>query len=61
MKLIKIEEGNKIKSSLDGEVYTITRIVNDMVVLESEDGKKQIMTGVDSLKIFYKKEEEATR
>ncbi len=61
MKLIKIEEGNKIKSSLDGEVYTITRIVNDMVVLKSEDGKKQIMTEVDSLKIFYKKEEEATR
>jgi hypothetical protein len=58
MKLTKIEEGNRIKSSLDGEVYTITRIVNDMAVLKSEDGKKQIMTELDCLKIFYRKEEE---
>jgi hypothetical protein len=56
---MKVEEGNEVRSSLDGNDYTITRVVNNMVVLESKDGKKQIMTGVESLKLFYKEKEEA--
>jgi hypothetical protein len=56
---MKIEEGSEVRSSLDGEDYTITRIVKNMVVLKSKDRRKQIMTGADSLKIFYKEKEEA--
>jgi hypothetical protein len=55
---MKIEEGNEVRSSIDGGDHTITRIVNSMVVLKSKDGKKQIMTGVESLELFYKKNEE---
>lgn len=55
---MKMEEGNEVRSSLDGDEYTITRIVNNTAVLKSKDGKKQIMTGVESLKLFYKKKEE---
>lgn len=56
---METKQGDKVKSVLNGEDYTIKRIVNGMVVLESSNGKKQIMTGIDSLKIFYKKKEEA--
>lgn len=56
---METKQGDKVMSVLNGEDYTIKRIVNDMVVLESCNGKKQIMTELDSLKIFYKKKEEA--
>jgi hypothetical protein len=49
---IKMEEGNEVRSSLEGEDYTITRIVNNTVVLKSKDGKKQIMQGLTPLKYF---------
>ena len=56
---METKQGDKVKSVLSGEDYTIKRIVNDMVVLESSNGRKQIMTQLDSLRIFYKKKEEA--
>jgi len=56
---METKQGDRVKSVLNGEDYTIKRIVNGMVVLESSNGKKQIMTGVDSLKIFYERKEEA--
>jgi len=55
---MKINEGDKVVSEFDGKDYIIAKIGDHMVVLKSEDGNKQIMTGVDSLKIFYKKKEE---
>jgi hypothetical protein len=53
------KEGDEVTNVLDGEDYTITKIVNSMVVLKSKNGEKQMMTGVDTLKNFYKKKEEA--
>jgi hypothetical protein len=58
---MKIKEGDKVKSDLDGKDYRVTRVVNDMVVLESMNEEKQILTGMDNLKIFYKKKEEINR
>jgi hypothetical protein len=55
---MKINEGDKVRCVLDGEDYTVTEIVNSLVFLKSAEGEKQILTGVDSLKIFYKKKEE---
>ncbi len=54
---MKINEGDKVRCVLDGEDYTVTEIVNSLVFLKSAGGEKQILTGVDSLKIFYKKKE----
>ena len=54
---MKINEGDKVRCVLDGEDYTVTEIVNSLVFLKSAAGEKQILTGVDSLKIFYKKKE----
>ena len=57
---MEAKEGDIFKSTLDGAEYTVKKVVNSMVVLESQDGKKKIMTGVSSLNIksFYEKKED---
>ena len=55
---METKEGDKVRCVLDDEDYIVTKIVNRLVVLKSTDGEKRIMTGKDSLKIFYKKKEE---
>ena len=57
---MKTREGEFIKSCLDGMDYTIGRIVNGMVVLDSKSGNKQILTTIDTLNIrsFYQKIEQ---
>ncbi len=54
-----ISEGEVFRHSLDGVNFTVKQIVNKMVVLESKDGKRQILTGVDTAKSksFYLKGE----
>ncbi len=51
--------GDIFKSVFDGADYTVKRVVNKMVLLESQDGRKEIVTGVNSLSIksFYQKKE----
>ena len=60
---METKKGDVFKRTLDGADYIVKRIVNRMVVLESQDGKKQIMTGVTSLNIksFYEKREDTKR
>ena len=50
-----IREGEVFRNSSDGVSFTVKEIVNNMVVLVSQDGKRQILTGVDTLKLksFY--------
>ena len=50
--------GDKLKSILDGEDYIIKKVVQNMAMLESQNGKKQILTEVDALKLFYRRKEE---
>ncbi len=54
---MKAKDGDTVKSFLDGNDYKVKRIVNSMVVLESEDGQSQILTEVENLDLFYKKKE----
>jgi hypothetical protein len=56
---MNIKEGDMFKKSSDGVDFTVKKIVNDMVVLESQDRKRQILTGVNFLKLrsFYLKKE----
>ena len=51
---MNIKEGDEVKSNLNGEIYIAARIVHSMVVLKSKDGEKEIITGIDSLRTFYK-------
>jgi hypothetical protein len=54
---MKTKGGDTVKSYLNGNYYKVKRIVNSMVVLESEDGQSQILTEVENLNLFYKKKE----
>ncbi len=52
---MEIKQGDIFKNSLDGVDFTVKEIVNNMVVLETQDGRRQIMTGVETLNLnsFY--------
>ena len=54
---MQTKEGDIFKSALNGMEYGIKKIVNRMVLLESKDGKRQIMTEINNLKLrsFYQK------
>jgi hypothetical protein len=56
---MKVKEGDIFRSFLNDEEYIIKKIIKSAVVLESQNGKKQILTDVDNLKIksFYMKKE----
>ena len=54
---MKTKNGDTVKSFLNGNDYKVKRIVNSMVVLESEDGQTQILTEVENLNLFYKKKD----
>ena len=58
---MEIKEGDMVRCALDGEDYTVTEVVSSLVFLKSAGGEKQILTGVDSLKIFYKRKEEEAK
>ncbi len=54
-----IKNGDMFKKSSDGVDFVVKKIVNEMAVLESQDGRRQILTGVSTLKLksFYLKKE----
>jgi hypothetical protein len=56
---MKTKEGDKFKNAVDGVEYILRKVVNRMALLESKDGKRQILTEVDNLRIdsFYQKME----
>jgi len=51
--------GDTVRSILNGIEYKVKKIVKSMAVLESHDGKSQIITEVDTLKLFYREKEDA--
>ena len=55
---MKIKEGDRVESDLDGKGYRVARVVNNMVVLESVNREEQVLTEMDNLQIFYRKKEE---
>ena len=44
-----IKQGEVFENSTDGVDFIVKKIVRGMVVLESQDGKRQILTGIHSL------------
>jgi hypothetical protein len=55
---MKTKDGDTVKSFLDGNTYKVKKIVKSMALLESEDGRSQILTELDTLNLFYKKKED---
>ena len=50
--------GDTVRSILNGIEYKVKKIVKRMAVLESQDGKSQVITEVDALKVFYREKED---
>jgi hypothetical protein len=46
---MNIKLGEIFRSSTDGVDFTVKKVVRDMVLLETRDGKRQILTGVHTL------------
>ena len=46
---MNIKVGEIFRNSKDGVDFIVKKVVRDMVVLESHDGKRQILTGVHTL------------
>jgi hypothetical protein len=57
-----MKEGDIFESRLDGMEYSVKSIVNNMAVLQLLKGDKQIITGVDTLRMksFYLEKEKRT-
>ena len=57
---MKVNEGDMFKSFLNDEEYIVKKIVNRTAILQTKNGKRQILTDVDNLKIksFYMKKED---
>ena len=53
---MKLKIGDIIISKFDGATFIIEKIVNEMAVLRSKDGKREIITGLSNLNLFYHKE-----
>ena len=47
--------GDTVRSILNGIEYRVKKVVKSMAVLESQDGKRQILTELGNLTLFYKK------
>jgi hypothetical protein len=56
---MNIKVGDTFKNFSDEKVFSVKKIVNNWVVLESPDRKEQILTGVNNLEenSFYLKKE----
>ncbi|HUL22071.1 MAG TPA: hypothetical protein VLZ10_11490 [Thermodesulfobacteriota bacterium] len=54
-----MKEGDIFESLLDGMEYVVKDIVNKMVVLQSREGDRQILTEAETLKTksFYRERE----
>ena len=52
------KEGDTVRSILNGNEYKVKKIVKNMAVLESQDGKSRVVTEVDTLKLFYMDKED---
>jgi len=46
---MNIRQGDVFKNSTDGVDFIVKKIANDLVVLQSQDGNRKILTGVHSL------------
>lgn len=51
--------GDRLRNNLTGTTYKVKVIKGKLVVLETEDGSTQLLTGKDCLKLFYEKIENA--
>ena len=47
---------DRLRSRITGNVYEVKKIVNEMIVLESPNGKSQVLTELNNIGLFYERE-----
>ena len=58
---MKVQIGEKFANCLTGRVYRVGIINKEWLVLESEDGSSQVLTGRAGLSAFYSRSGDETR
>jgi hypothetical protein len=53
---VKPKIGDILINKFDGVTFIIEKIVNEMAILKSKDGKREILTGLSNLNLFYQRE-----
>jgi hypothetical protein len=49
-------ESNRFRSKITGNLFELKKIANQMVVLESLNGRSQVLTELNNLALFYERE-----
>jgi len=53
---VTARESDRFRSKITGNVYEVKKIASRMIVLESLNGKSQLLTESDNIALFYEKE-----
>ncbi len=54
--MIAMNEKDRFRSKITGNVYEVKKIANQMIVLESLNGTNQVLTELDNIALFYERE-----
>jgi len=55
IKMVTVHNSKRFRSKITGNVYEVKKIVNEMIVLESLNGKSQVLTELNNLALFYER------
>ena len=54
--MMATHENGRFRSKITGNVYEVKKIVNEMIIMESPNGKSQVLTELDNIALFYERE-----
>ena len=54
--MIATNEKDRFRSKITGNVYEVKKIADQMIVLETLNGKSQVLTELNNIALFYEKE-----
>ena len=54
--MIAKNEKDRFRSKITGNVYEVKKIADPMIVLETLNGKSQVLTELNNIALFYEKE-----
>jgi hypothetical protein len=56
IKMVTAHKSNRFRSKVTGNVYEVKKILKQMVILESLNGKSQVLTDLNNIALFYERE-----
>ncbi len=56
-----LQEGDKFRRKSDGKIFVLKAIVKEQLILETQDGSHQIMTGTVLLRSSFNKLENSDK